>query len=383
MSKVKNMMKKSRKLKDTTNQNHKSQQAKINKTTKKNKKLTATSNNSKQQSNKKRKIKRIPKSKDKQKTKNSTKNNKNKGKKKSNKEKENYEQKKNNHQMIPENTEEKQQQQAKMGKMWKLSDFEIGRPLGRGKFGNVYLAREKKSKYIVALKVLFKKELQKGGVEHQLRREIEIQSRLRHPNVLRLFGYFYDENRIFLILEYAGKGELYKKLCKLGHFDEKTCSQYISSLASALSYCHSKHVIHRDIKPENILISINGDLKIADFGWSVHAPNSRRNTMCGTLDYLPPEMILGKAHDQNVDLWSLGVLLYEFLVGTPPFETEGHQETYRKIVKTDFVIPEYISSGAKDLIKKLLLKDPKKRISLELLQQHPWILKYNSSNNEN
>ncbi|KAJ6247080.1 aurora a [Anaeramoeba flamelloides] len=380
MSKVKKMMKKSRKLKDTTNQSHKSQKTKLNKTKKK--KITATSNNSKHQSNKNRKIKRIPKTKDKQTTKNETHNNKGKGKRKSKQENEDYKQNKSNHQMIPQNTEEKRQQQAKVGKMWKLSDFEIGRPLGRGKFGNVYLAREKKSKYIVALKVLFKKELQKGGVEHQLRREIEIQSRLRHPNVLRLFGYFYDDNRIFLILEYAGKGELYKKLCKLGHFDEKTSSQYISSLASALSYCHSKHVIHRDIKPENILISINGDLKIADFGWSVHAPNSRRNTMCGTLDYLPPEMILGKGHDQNVDLWSLGVLLFEFLVGTPPFETEGHQETYRKIVKTDFVIPEYISSGAKDLIKKLLVRDPKKRISLEQLQQHPWILKYSSLNND-
>ena len=91
--------------------------------------------------------------------------------------------------------------------------------------------------------------------------------------------------------------------------------QYILSLSRALAYCHEKHVIHRDIKPENLLLDLKGDLKIADFGWSVHAPNSRRTTLCGTLDYLPPEMIEGKKHDQMVDVWSLGVLMYEFLVG--------------------------------------------------------------------
>ena len=93
---------------------------------------------------------------------------------------------------------------------WQLSDFEIGRPLGKGKFGNVYLAREKRSKFIVALKVLFKSQLQKANVEHQLRREIEIQSHLRHPHVLRMFGYFYDETRVYLILEFAPRGEMYK-----------------------------------------------------------------------------------------------------------------------------------------------------------------------------
>merc|ERR1712242_44887 len=112
---------------------------------------------------------------------------------------------------------------------WTLEDFDIGRPLGKGKFGNVYLAREKRSKYIVALKVLFKSQLQKAQVEHQLRREIEIQSHLRHPNILRLFGYFYDECRVYLILEFAPKGEMYKALqkSKNGRFDEANSSKYI------------------------------------------------------------------------------------------------------------------------------------------------------------
>ncbi|KAH7616326.1 hypothetical protein Ndes2526B_g08422 [Nannochloris sp. 'desiccata'] len=259
---------------------------------------------------------------------------------------------------------------------WQLTDFDIGKPLGRGKFGNVYLAREKGSRYIVALKVLFKNQLQQSNVEHQLRREIEIQSHLRHPNILRLYGYFYDATRVYLILEYAAKGELYKQLQAAGHFDERRTATYIASLAKALIYCHSKHVIHRDIKPENLLLGINGELKIADFGWSVHAPNSRRKTLCGTLDYLPPEMVEGSMHDDRVDIWSLGVLCYEFLCGQPPFEAAGHSETYKRILKVDLKFPSSpsVSEGAQDLIKKLLIKVPADRIPLEELLNHPWIL---------
>ncbi|XP_060081509.1 aurora kinase A-like [Ylistrum balloti] len=258
-------------------------------------------------------------------------------------------------------------------KKWTLEDFDIGRPLGKGKFGNVYLAREKSTKYVVALKVLFKSQLQKAGVEHQLRREIEIQSHLRHPNILRLFGYFHDKSRVYLILEYAPKGELYKELMKDKRFDEKRTVNYINQLASALQYCHSKKVIHRDIKPENLLLGHTGDLKIADFGWSVHAPSSRRTTLCGTLDYLPPEMIEGKLHDEKVDLWSLGVLCYEFLVGKPPFEAETNSDTYRRITKVDLQFPPYVSSPAKNLITNLLKRDPNQRITLDKVLEHPWI----------
>jgi len=256
-----------------------------------------------------------------------------------------------------------------------LEDFDIGRPLGKGKFGNVYLAREKASKYIVALKVLFKSQLQKAQVEHQLRREIEIQSHLRHNNILRLFGYFYDESRVYLILEYAPRGELYKSLQKQEHgrFAEPQAALYIKQMADALTYCHSKKVIHRDIKPENLLLDVSGNIKIADFGWSVHAPNSRRATMCGTLDYLPPEMIEGAMHDEKVDLWSLGVLTYEFLVGKPPFEAETNNDTYRRITRVDLRFPSHLSTDAKDLISLLLRKDPNQRLSLEGVAAHPWI----------
>jgi len=258
-------------------------------------------------------------------------------------------------------------------KRWSLSDFDIGKPLGRGKFGNVYLAREKKTKYVVALKVLFKTQLQKAQVEHQLRREIEIQSHLRHPNILRMYGYFYDATRIYLILEFAPKGELYKQLQREGRFNEKRAASYALQLAGALDYCHSKHVIHRDIKPENLLVGDSGELKIADFGWSVHAPHSRRKTMCGTLDYLPPEMVEGKDHDSAVDLWSLGVLVYEFLVGNPPFEAAGHLETYKRITKVQMEFPDFVSEAAKDFISKLLVKNSNARMHLSQVPMHPWI----------
>mmetsp|Transcript_48697 Transcript_48697/g.95209 ORF Transcript_48697/g.95209 Transcript_48697/m.95209 type:complete len:317 (+) Transcript_48697:149-1099(+) len=264
---------------------------------------------------------------------------------------------------------------AQKGKQWSLTDFEIGKPLGRGKFGAVYLAREKKTKYIVALKVLQKNQLLKAGVEHQLRREIEIQSHLRHKNILRMYGYFYDNKRIYLILEYAPRGELYKELTARGRFSERVSSQYIYELSHALHYCHAKHVIHRDIKPENLLIGHKGELKIADFGWSVHAPTSRRNTLCGTLDYLPPEMVEGREHDEQVDVWSLGVLMYEFLVGNPPFEAEGHNATYRRISRVDLRFPKGLSEDAKDLINKLLQKDPRKRMALDQIPKHPWIIR--------
>ncbi|KAL3648178.1 Serine/threonine-protein kinase Aurora-3 [Castilleja foliolosa] len=248
-------------------------------------------------------------------------------------------------------------------KDWSISDFEIGRPLGKGKFGCVYLAREIKSRYIVAFKVIFKEQIEKYKLHHQLRREMEIQNALRHPNVLRLYGWFDDSVRIFLILEYAHNGELFKELREAGHFSEKQAATYISSLTQALIYCHENHVIHRDIKLENLLLDNEG---------------SKRHTICGTPDYFVPEMVENKTHDYAVDNWTLGVLCYELLYGVPPFEAKSQRDTFKRIINVDLSFPSThgVTDEAKDLIcKDASLNDSSKRLSLEKILEHPWIVK--------
>jgi aurora kinase, other len=243
----------------------------------------------------------------------------------------------------------------------------------------VYVARERRTRQVVALKVLFKKQLKEEGVECQLRREIEIQTRLRHPNILRLFAYFHDQTRVFLVLEFAQGGQLYDLLKAQPHkrFGEAVTARFVRQLADALHFCHSKHVIHRDIKPENLLVDAGGELKLADFGWSVHS-RSRRATLCGTLDYLPPEMVKRQTYDPHVDNWSLGVLAYELLYGSPPFEHPDRFETYNRISRVDLQFPAapHVSPEARDLISRLLHKDPKRRLSLRRVLEHTWIVRH-------
>lgn len=268
---------------------------------------------------------------------------------------------------------EKPEKDDREDRKWKITDFDLGKALGRGKFGTVYLAREKKSKFQIALKVLFKSQLEKGGVEHQLRREIEIQSHLHHPNILHLYGYFHDAKRVYLILEYTAKGELFRHLKNSGTFSDSRTALYIYQMASALDFCHERNVIHRDIKPENILLDDDENIKLADFGWAVHTPSSRRSTVCGTIDYLPPEMILGELHDSKVDNWSLGVLAYEFLVGKPPFHSETSTETFSRITKVHYSCPQAMKDGAKSLINGLLKKSPRDRMELRDVKSHAWV----------
>ncbi|CAM9838602.1 unnamed protein product [Ectocarpus fasciculatus] len=202
---------------------------------------------------------------------------------------------------------------------WALEDFSLGRPIGKGKFGNVYLGKDKRSKFTVALKVLFKAPMVAAQCVHALRREVEIQSRLVHPHIVRLFGYFQDAKSVYLILEYAPNGELFKSISKSGGIvSENTCREYMRQVACAVQHLHAHNVAHRDIKPENILVGEDGSLKLADFGWAALVPaqgRRQRLTMCGTPEYLCPEMIAGSGHSTQVDLWALGVMMYEFLVG--------------------------------------------------------------------
>lgn len=263
-------------------------------------------------------------------------------------------------------------------RLWKRSDFEIGRYLGKGKFGKVFLARECASHYNVALKVLTIRQLTKAGLENMLPREVEIQRNLCHTGIVRMFGYFWDEEKIYLILEYCPGGELYKALTKAGRFSEPVAAKYISQLALALQHAHGKKVIHRDIKPENLLLGYHGELKIADFGWAVHAPNSRRETVCGTPDYLAPEIVNHQPYNHAVDLWTVGVLVFELLTGTAPFHDANREATRRKITRVEFDFPATVSLSpeAKDFCRRLLKLAPEDRMSLEDLLKHPWMAKH-------
>lgn len=280
--------------------------------------------------------------------------------------------------LIPENLSEPNQDEQKSTKSssWTIEDFEIGNLLGRGRFGYVYCGREKQTRFVVALKILFKAQLKNSKMEQQVKREIEIQSNLKHPNILRLYGFFHDEQRIYLLLEYAPGGELYRRMQAEKTLRESEAAGYVYQLCNALNYLHTKRVIHRDIKPENILIGKYGILKLADFGWSAESTSScKRTTLCGTLDYLPPEMLNGNGYDEKIDLWCLGVLTYEMIIGKPPFDSQTQHETIRMIRSIELTFPNGTSTDLRDLITKLLRRNPSDRLPLKDVAQHCWITK--------
>ncbi|CAI5735285.1 unnamed protein product [Peronospora destructor] len=260
---------------------------------------------------------------------------------------------------------------------WEIDDFIVTKNLGQGKFGNVYLAKEKCTNVLVALKVLFKSPLVHNGDASNLKREVEIQMRLCHPNVLRMHGYFYDDSCVYLVLEYAPYGELYKELAREKYFTNDVAAYYVAQVIEALNYCHSCNVIHRDIKPENLLLGYNKTIKLADFGWSVHAPRpyNLRKTFCGTPDYLSPEIVMGESYDYRTDSWSLGVLTYELLVGSTPFYCPNQMEMYQRIQVVDYHFPPIpvICDSAKSFIAGLLKRKPNDRMRLEDAFKHPWI----------
>uniref|UniRef100_A0A0L0NTF1 Aurora kinase n=1 Tax=Candidozyma auris TaxID=498019 RepID=A0A0L0NTF1_CANAR len=259
-----------------------------------------------------------------------------------------------------------------------LADFEFGKVLGKGKLGKVYCVKHRELGLVCAIKAMSKKDLVNLKLEKNLRREIEIQRDLVHPHVSRLYGYFYDDTNVYLILEYALYGEVYQLLKTRRRFDETTASKYIYQVSLALQYLHSRHVIHRDIKPENILLLDMGDVKLSDFGWSVKLDpfSQKRLTVCGTLDYLSPEMVESRSHDFAVDIWLLGILTYEFLVGRPPFEDDDKGTTYKRIARVDLRIPSFVSDEATDFIRLLLQKNPRHRLPLVEVATHPWVQKH-------
>ncbi|CAD5222016.1 unnamed protein product [Bursaphelenchus xylophilus] len=261
---------------------------------------------------------------------------------------------------------------------WDLSHFDIGRELGNGRFGTVFLARENQSMYVVALKVLNKSELSQD-IQHQVRREVEIQYHLRHQNIVRLFGYFYDAKRLYLVLEYANNGTVFHHLRQMSKFSVPLSCALFLQLADAVAYIHRNGVLHRDIKPENMLLN-HKTLKLADFGWACHVKSSRLMTYCGTPDYLAPEMIkvANEPYGFGIDIWATGITLFEFITGRTPFKgkenSPRNSNLYRNICSLNYDVPKTFPKEAWEIIKNLLAKEPNDRTNPESLLEHPWLI---------
>lgn len=201
--------------------------------------------------------------------------------------------------------------------------FTFTTKIGDGSFSKVYKAVFKQNNVQYALKVLSKNQIVSLNLVSQLQNEIQILVRCNHPNIIKLYGAFEDQSYVYLLMELASGGTLYKKLEASKKFTEKQTADYMTDIVRAVHYLHTMNppIIHRDLKPENVLV-IDGALKIADFGWS-NVTADIRNTYCGTPEYLAPEMIRGTGHSEKLDIWTLGVMMYEMLHGNPPFTPSG------------------------------------------------------------
>ncbi|CAE7829202.1 ark1 [Symbiodinium microadriaticum] len=301
----------------------------------------------------------------------------------------------------------------------KLSDFEMldgqgGRSLGKGSFGVVRRIRRKGTDDVYALKTMQKAEVVNGQLVEQVEREIQVQRTLKHENVLRLYKHFEDEDTVYLLLEYCAKGELYQLLRtqKGRKFSEQMSKHFFVQLVRGLKYLHSHQIVHRDLKPENLLVTHDDVLKIGDFGWCA-ATNVLRTTFCGTMDYLAPEMIQGSGHNHTLDIWSVGILLYEMMadcsdffvntvvvfilyssshvataskkcrvvrlvrlheVGRPPFQSTNHTMLIDRILKIAIFFPPGLPPLVVDLVRRLLKRDPAQRLPLEQVLRHPWVV---------
>lgn len=240
--------------------------------------------------------------------------------------------------------------------------FSFHSQLGSGAFGKVYKVSSKLTNNVYALKVLSKNQITNLKLTEQLKKEIAIIAKCNHENIIKLYGAFEDKSYIYLIMELANDSTLFSKLKKSKKLSEMQTAIYLADIVRALIYLHSQKpaIIHRDLKPENILLN-EGRCKIADFGWS-NITDEFRNTFCGTPDYLAPEMIIGTGHDEKLDVWTIGVMMYELIEGQPPFtakEKINDARVMQKLIEKNILsgnieFGKEISEDAKNAIKILL-----------------------------
>ena len=245
-------------------------------------------------------------------------------------------------------------------KQMKLSDYEIGETLGTGSFGRVRISKNRKTNEYVAMKIMKKVEILKSKQADHIANEIKILSMIDHPFVIKFDGFTQDDKYLYLALELINGGELFTYLRGVGRFPVDQARVYIAQIVSIFEYLHSKNIIYRDLKPENILIHKSGYLKLTDFGFA-KIVEGRTYTLCGTPEYLAPEIILNKGHGKPVDWWTCGILLYEMIAGIDPFSDDDPMMVYQKILKGKIKFPSGFDSNAKSLVKHLLESDLTKR----------------------
>ena len=257
-------------------------------------------------------------------------------------------------------------------------DFEAldDKALGKGGFGQVWKVKHKTTNKIYAIKVINKDYIRKENMIDQMNREIEIMYRTDHPHIIKLYNHFEDDENFYLIMHCASKGQLYSLLKRLKRLDERTVAQFLREIISAVKYLHSMNppIIHRDIKPENVLLDNDGRALLADFGWSnFQEQDKKRETYCGTPEYLAPEMVTKSGHNEGVDIWSLGVLAFELLAGRPPFIYKGDTSAlYNDIKNLRIKWTDDFPMLAKNLISKILRLKASERPSLDEILDHPW-----------
>ena len=257
----------------------------------------------------------------------------------------------------------------------KISDFEKEKEIGKGGFGLVWKVIHKKTQKVYCIKVIKKDGIVQQKLVDQMNREIEIMYILNNPHCLRLKNHFEDDENFYLVMPLASKGQLYRVLKRFRKFDERTAAQILRETISALQYLHSfkPPIIHRDIKPENLLLNEGGRILLADYGWSnFNVEGDVRKTFCGTPEYIAPEMLLKKGHDTRVDIWSIGILMFELLSGYSPFVAKSNQELYQNIKRLKIQWPKDMPPLAKNLISNILKLNPIDRPSFDEILNHQW-----------
>ena len=263
----------------------------------------------------------------------------------------------------------------------KISDFTILKELGSGSFGRVLLAQHKKTQAKYAIKAIDKRNQANYQERKYFRREIEIMYRVHHPNVVKLFGHFEDNTYCYFIMEYIAGGNIYSLVPKTS-FQSVTTQQIASMMKDVISAVYFLHhmnpkIVHRDIKPENVLLDKGNVAKLTDFGWSNYMQGDiKRTTVCGTPVYLAPEIINKQGHDEHVDIWCIGVLLFELIAGYSPWAGDDVQTVRYNILRLKIRWPSNMDRDAMDLISKILKYNPEERLTLRQMLAHPFFTRY-------